>query len=116
MAMTHFPRLSRRTFVASVATLGGGLALGFRLSTGLSPARAASEADEVNAWVVEGGPRRDVAAQSQIQQIGALLLGHIDRVVQNAVRALEVGRHLAQENVEISLPVSVRHQDRELAL
>ena len=50
--MTHFPRLSRRSFVASVATLGGGLALGFRLPTGLAPARAASQANEVNAWVV----------------------------------------------------------------
>jgi isoquinoline 1-oxidoreductase beta subunit len=50
--MTHFPRISRRSFVASVATLGGGLALGFRLPTGLAPARAASEANEVTAWVV----------------------------------------------------------------
>ena len=50
--MTHFPQLSRRSFVASVATLGGGLALGFRLPTGLAPARAASGTDEVNAWVV----------------------------------------------------------------
>jgi len=50
--MTHFPRLSRRSFVASVAALGGGLALGFRLPTGLAPARAASGANEVNAWVV----------------------------------------------------------------
>jgi isoquinoline 1-oxidoreductase beta subunit len=52
MAMTHFPQLSRRSFVASVATLGGGLALGFHLPTGLAPARAASGADEVNAWIV----------------------------------------------------------------
>ena len=50
--MTHMPQLSRRSFVASVATLGGGLALGFHLPTGLAPARAATGANEVNAWVV----------------------------------------------------------------
>jgi isoquinoline 1-oxidoreductase beta subunit len=50
--MTHFPQLSRRSFVASVATLGGGLALGFHLPIGFAPARAASGTDEVNAWVV----------------------------------------------------------------
>jgi isoquinoline 1-oxidoreductase subunit beta len=50
--MTHMPQLSRRSFVASVAALGGGLALGFHLPTGARPARAAADTAEVNAWVV----------------------------------------------------------------
>ena len=50
--MTNAPRLTRRSFVASVATLGGGLALGFRLPTGSAPASAAGGIAEVNAWVV----------------------------------------------------------------
>ena len=51
--MTYMPRLSRLSFVASVAALGGGLALGFHLPTGVAPARAATaDAAEVNAWVV----------------------------------------------------------------
>ena len=50
--MTYMPQISRRSFVASVAALGGGLALGFHLPTGAAPARAAAAAGEVNAWVV----------------------------------------------------------------
>src|SRR5271169_2253816 len=50
--MTYMPQLSRRSFVASVAALGGGLALGFHLPTGAGPARAAGGTAEVNAWVV----------------------------------------------------------------
>jgi isoquinoline 1-oxidoreductase beta subunit len=50
--MTHMPQLSRRSFVASVAALGGGLALGFHLPTGAGAARAAPGTTEVNAWVV----------------------------------------------------------------
>jgi isoquinoline 1-oxidoreductase beta subunit len=46
------PQLTRRSFVASVAAMGGGLALGFHLPTGAVPARAAADAAEVNAWVV----------------------------------------------------------------
>jgi isoquinoline 1-oxidoreductase beta subunit len=46
------PQLSRRSFVVSVAALGGGLALGFHLPTGARPARAAASTAEVNAWVV----------------------------------------------------------------
>jgi isoquinoline 1-oxidoreductase beta subunit len=52
MAMTYMPQLSRRSFVASVAALGGGLALGFHLPIGAGPARAAAGTAEVNAWVV----------------------------------------------------------------
>jgi len=50
--MTYMPQLSRRSFVASVAALGGGLALGFHLPTGAGPARAAARVAEINAWVV----------------------------------------------------------------
>ena len=50
--MTHMLQLSRRSFVASVAALGGGLALGFHLPIGAGPARAAAGSAEVNAWVV----------------------------------------------------------------
>ena len=50
--MTHMPQLSRRSFVASVAALGGGLALGFHLPTDAGSARAAEGAAEVNAWIV----------------------------------------------------------------
>ena len=50
--MTYMPQLTRRSFVASVAALGGGLALGFHLPTGTAPARAAAGGAEVNAWVV----------------------------------------------------------------
>jgi len=46
------PQISRRSFVASVAALGGGLALGFHLPTGATPAGAATRVGEVNAWVV----------------------------------------------------------------
>jgi len=50
--MTYMPQISRRSFVASVAALGGGLALGFHLPTGATPAGAATRDGEVNAWVV----------------------------------------------------------------
>ena len=50
--MTHMPQFSRRSFVASVAALGGGLALGFHLPIGAGPAGAAAGSAEVNAWVV----------------------------------------------------------------
>ena len=50
--MTYMPQLSRRSFVASVAAVGGGLALGFRLPVGPAPADAAPGDKEVNAWVV----------------------------------------------------------------
>jgi isoquinoline 1-oxidoreductase subunit beta len=52
MAMKYMPQLSRRSFVASVATLGGGLALGFRLPTDAGSARGAEGDAEVNAWIV----------------------------------------------------------------
>jgi isoquinoline 1-oxidoreductase beta subunit len=46
--------LSRRTFIASSAAAGGGLALGFHMPFGIDTAAAQSAADgaEVNAWVV----------------------------------------------------------------
>jgi isoquinoline 1-oxidoreductase beta subunit len=50
--MTYMPQISRGSFVASVAALGGGLALGVHLPTGDGPAQAAAGAAEVNAWVM----------------------------------------------------------------
>ncbi|MET0634123.1 MAG: molybdopterin cofactor-binding domain-containing protein, partial [Xanthobacteraceae bacterium] len=46
--------LSRRTFIASSAAAGGGLALGFHMPFGIGTAAAQGAADgaEVNAWVV----------------------------------------------------------------
>lgn len=48
--MTDMPEVTRRSFIASVAAIGGGLALGFHL-----PEAGAAEAPgpaEINAWVV----------------------------------------------------------------
>ena len=50
--MTHMPQISRRSFITSVAALGGGMALGFHLPAGAAPAEAAAGPAEVNAWVV----------------------------------------------------------------
>jgi isoquinoline 1-oxidoreductase beta subunit len=47
--MNCMPKINRRTFVASAAAAGGGLALGFHLPFG---AAEAADAPEVNAWVV----------------------------------------------------------------
>jgi isoquinoline 1-oxidoreductase subunit beta len=52
MAMTHMPQISRRSFMTSVAALGGGMALGFHLPAGIGGAEAATGPAEVNAWVV----------------------------------------------------------------
>jgi len=50
--MTSADRLSRRSFLASAAAIGGGLVLGFELPDGGKPARAGDAAPEVNAWIV----------------------------------------------------------------
>ena len=50
--MTASAQLNRRTFLASAAAIGGGLALGFRVPFGLATAEAADKAPEINAWVV----------------------------------------------------------------
>ena len=39
--MTHMPQFSRRSFIASAAAVGGGLALGFHLPDGIGSAEAA---------------------------------------------------------------------------
>jgi isoquinoline 1-oxidoreductase subunit beta len=52
MAMIHMPQISRRSFITSVAALGGGMALGVHLPAGFGRAEAATEPAEVNAWVV----------------------------------------------------------------
>ena len=50
--MTSADRLSRRSFLISVAASGGSLVLGFELPGDCEPARADDEAPEVNAWIV----------------------------------------------------------------
>ena len=50
--MTHMWQISRRSFIASVAALGGGMALGLRLPEAASAAEAATNPAEINAWVV----------------------------------------------------------------
>ena len=52
--MTASPQVSRRSFLAGAAAIGGGLSLGFRIpfGLGLGLARAADATPEVNAWVV----------------------------------------------------------------
>jgi isoquinoline 1-oxidoreductase subunit beta len=51
--MNHIANIDRRSFVASAAALGGGLALGFELPFAGPPvARAQDATPEINAWVV----------------------------------------------------------------
>jgi len=50
--MTSMPRISRRSFIISTATVGGGLALGLRLPFGPEVVRAQDGSPELNAWVV----------------------------------------------------------------
>ena len=50
--MTQMPQVTRRSFVASVAALGGGLALGFQLPSPSGSVYAAEGPAEINAWVV----------------------------------------------------------------
>jgi isoquinoline 1-oxidoreductase beta subunit len=45
-------QLDRRSFLASAAALGGGLALGFRVPVGSAAAASSEMPPEVNAWVV----------------------------------------------------------------
>jgi isoquinoline 1-oxidoreductase subunit beta len=50
--MPQMPLVSRRSFVRSVAAIGGGLALGFDVPFGERAARAAANPREITAWVV----------------------------------------------------------------
>ncbi len=50
--MNDMARIDRRSFLASVAAVGGSLALGFEIPFGPQPVRAADGAAEINAWVV----------------------------------------------------------------
>jgi isoquinoline 1-oxidoreductase subunit beta len=52
MVMTKMPQISRRSFIASVAAVAGGMALGFRVPEAASAAEAATNPAEINAWVV----------------------------------------------------------------
>ena len=53
--MTALPPVNRRSVLAGIAAIGGGLSLGFRIPFGIGAAEAAENAlsgPEVNAWVV----------------------------------------------------------------
>src|SRR6266567_2907843 len=50
--MNDMACIDRRSFLASVAAVGGSLALGFEIPFGPQPVRAADGAAEINAWVV----------------------------------------------------------------
>ena len=50
--MNQIVRMNRRSFVIGSVTVGGGLALGFKLPSGPDAATAQASAPEVNAWVV----------------------------------------------------------------
>jgi len=50
--MTYMSQISRRSFIASVAAVGGGMSLGLRLPEAASAAEAATNPAEINAWVV----------------------------------------------------------------
>src|SRR4029450_6285058 len=50
--MNYAPKMNRRSFVAGVAAVGGGLALGFEIPYGPTVVRAQDGSPEVNAWVV----------------------------------------------------------------
>ncbi len=50
--MTAMPKITRRTFLASTAAVGGGLALGLRLPFGPELVLAQDGTPEINAWVV----------------------------------------------------------------
>jgi isoquinoline 1-oxidoreductase beta subunit len=52
MTMTFNPKISRRTFIAGSAALGGGLALGLQLPFGPTIVRAADGSPEIGVWVV----------------------------------------------------------------
>src|SRR5215468_2502509 len=50
--MNYAPKMNRRSFVAGVAAVGGGFALGFEIPYGPTVVRAQDGSPEVNAWVV----------------------------------------------------------------
>jgi isoquinoline 1-oxidoreductase subunit beta len=50
--MNYVPKMNRRSFIASVAVVGGGFALGFEIPYGPTVVRAQDGSPEVNAWVV----------------------------------------------------------------
>jgi isoquinoline 1-oxidoreductase beta subunit len=50
--MTYMPKIARRSFLAGVAAVGGGLSIGFHLPDGATKALADDAPPEINAWVV----------------------------------------------------------------
>src|SRR4029079_16266050 len=51
-AMNFVPKMNRRSFLATSAAAGGGLALSMNIPFGTDIAHAADTPPEVNAWVV----------------------------------------------------------------
>src|SRR5207245_1730625 len=52
VAMSGVPPIDRRSFLASVAAVGGALTLGFDIPLGSRPANASAMAREITVWVV----------------------------------------------------------------
>ena len=50
--MSDVARIDRRSFLASVAAVGGALALGFEIPFGARVGRASTPAREITAWIV----------------------------------------------------------------
>jgi isoquinoline 1-oxidoreductase beta subunit len=50
--MTYMPKIARRSFLAGVAAVGGGLSIGFHIPGGVTKALADDAPPEINAWVV----------------------------------------------------------------
>ena len=50
--MDHVPPINRRSLLASVAAVGGSLALGFEIPFGPRPAQALNAGAEITAWIV----------------------------------------------------------------
>ena len=50
--MNAMPKMNRRSFLASVAAVGGGLSLGFEIPFGPGTAAALTAAPEITAWIV----------------------------------------------------------------
>ena len=50
--MSRAPRMNRRAFLASVAAVGGALALGFDIPLGSRTVRASESVSEITVWIV----------------------------------------------------------------
>ena len=63
--MSRVPHLSRRTFLASAAAVGGALALGFDIPLAPRAVRASESRAEITVWIVLGArwEERDLTVQ-----------------------------------------------------